>query len=324
MNVKYKFLILLFFLSPVLGELLSGSAPPIEFFNPFGFLIITVFYGGSTLLIREAKVRWNLQWSIIFLAISYGILEEGIMMQSFFNFNHGDLNSLVHYGEYFGIHIPWTISLIVYHATISTLIPIKMVELIWPSYKNTPLLKNRSLIIIGTSVTIITSVMMFFIWEQQKDFEIPYEPNPILLIGSLICIILLIALTFYFRNNKISESQIRLLPPWLFSIFGIYFLFGFILLPYILADNNVSSTITISIQIINLIIFLIFTRYQLFNKENTKHHITSFILGCLMVFCVFFSPINEFINGATGMLLVGLTMFILLILWRKHVLKDDN
>ena len=103
MKSEKKFILLLFFLSPVLGELLSGSAPPLEFFNPFGFIIIVIFYGGSTLLIREAKAGWNLQWSVVLLVLAYGILEEGIIMQSFFNFNHADLGNLAHYGELYGI-----------------------------------------------------------------------------------------------------------------------------------------------------------------------------------------------------------------------------
>jgi hypothetical protein len=32
----------LYLLSPVIGELLSGSAPPAEFFTPFGFTVMTL------------------------------------------------------------------------------------------------------------------------------------------------------------------------------------------------------------------------------------------------------------------------------------------
>ena len=223
----------MFILSPVLGELLSGSAPPLEFFNPFGFTIIVIFYGGSTLLIREAKARWNLQWSVVFLAIAYGILEEGIMIQSFFNFNHADLGDLAHYGEIFGIHFPWTISLIVYHATISTLIPIFMVEKIWPDYKKISLIKKKGTIITSIFVAIVTIFMMVFVWEQQKEFIVPYEPNIILLLGSLICIIFMIWLAYDLRKSRIKESKVRLFPPSIFAFFGIFMLFGVIFIPYI-------------------------------------------------------------------------------------------
>ena len=32
--------LVLFFLSPAIGELLSGSAPPVEFFNPVLFVVL--------------------------------------------------------------------------------------------------------------------------------------------------------------------------------------------------------------------------------------------------------------------------------------------
>jgi len=36
-----------FLLSPAIGELLSGSAPPLEFFNPFGFAMLASLYGSG-------------------------------------------------------------------------------------------------------------------------------------------------------------------------------------------------------------------------------------------------------------------------------------
>ena len=100
---------------------MSGSAPPLEFFNPVFFLLLVLMYGCGTLLIREARARWRLQWSIIFLAIAYGIIEEGLMVKSFFNPDWQDIEKLSEYGELMGVQWVWTIMLTIYHATISTL-----------------------------------------------------------------------------------------------------------------------------------------------------------------------------------------------------------
>jgi hypothetical protein len=320
MKTNHKFILLLVFLSPAIGELLSGSAPPLEFFNPIGFLIIVTFYGGSTLLIREAKAYWNLQWSIIFLAIAYGIIEEGIMMQSFFNFNHADLGNLAHYGEIYGIHIPWTISLIVYHATISTLIPITIVETIFPQYKQTPLVKKKGLLFTGSVVALTTIIMMIVVWYQQTDFAVPYVPNPVLLLGSLFICVLLIWLAYHFKNSSIKNENGRLFPPWIFFFFGLFLIFGNVFIIYIFADNHVSSTITIVVQIINLIIILLFARFQILHQRMTNRHISAFILGSLISFCVFFAPINEFANGSEGMTVVGIIALILFLYWRRYII----
>ena len=80
-----KIVVSLLLLSPALGELLPGSAPPLVFFNPITLLTLVLLYGCGTLLIREAKARWKLQWSVVFLAAAYGIVAEGILVKSFFN-----------------------------------------------------------------------------------------------------------------------------------------------------------------------------------------------------------------------------------------------
>ena len=94
MKKETKIILFLLLLSPVLGEVITGSTPPLEFINPIGFMFLIILYDCGTLLIREAKVRWKLQWSMVFLAIAFGILEEGIMIQSFFNTAHADLGIL--------------------------------------------------------------------------------------------------------------------------------------------------------------------------------------------------------------------------------------
>lgn len=94
------------------------------------FFLAILLYGFGALLIREIKVRWKLQWSVIF-----------------FNPGWEDLGVLAGYGMYLGVQWPWTIMLIFFHATISTLIPIKFVDLLWPDYKDKPLIGKRGMIV---------------------------------------------------------------------------------------------------------------------------------------------------------------------------------
>jgi len=316
--MKTKLILLIVLLSPVLGELLSGSAPPVEFFNPFGFFILVAFYGGSTLLIREARVRWGLQWSVVLLAIAYGIIEEGVMMQSFFNFNHADLGVLSHYGEFFGIHVPWTISLILYHATISTLIPLAMVDFIWPSYKTTSLLSKRGIIATMLIVLIPTVLLMMVVWQQQADFAIPYEPNPVLLIGCLVVIGILCWVAYYFRDHVISTKKIRLLPSWVFGIVGFLLYFWVLFFTNICAETNLKSVVTIGLQVVGIILLILFGVFQLLHKDSKISHVSNFIVGSLLFFIVI-TPIHEFTLGSVGMLPVGILSGIMLFYWRRII-----
>ena len=75
----------LFFISPVTAELLSGSTPPLQFFNPFVFTILVAFYGCGVIIMRELKVQWGKSYaSLLILGMAYGIIEEGLAVKSFF------------------------------------------------------------------------------------------------------------------------------------------------------------------------------------------------------------------------------------------------
>ena len=81
-------IITLALLSPVIAELLSGSSPPLEFFNPFGFILLVGLYGCGVIIVRELSIRWKKGWgSILLLGAVYGIIEEGLAVKSFFDPN---------------------------------------------------------------------------------------------------------------------------------------------------------------------------------------------------------------------------------------------
>lgn len=78
----------LFLLAPAIGELLSGSAPPVEFFSPFGFVMIVSLYGSGAVVVRELKVRWKKGIaSMLLLGAAYGVLEEGLLSRFLANAN---------------------------------------------------------------------------------------------------------------------------------------------------------------------------------------------------------------------------------------------
>ena len=134
----------LFFLSPVVGELLSGSAPPAEFFTPFGFTVMSLLYGGGAVTARELKVRWGRgMGSLLLLGAAYGVLEEGLMVASFQNPNWMDLGVLGVFGRWLGVNWVWAFELTAYHAIVSIAVPVILVELAYPEVKAEPWLSGR-------------------------------------------------------------------------------------------------------------------------------------------------------------------------------------
>ncbi len=317
----------LLFLSPVLGELVSGSSPPVMFFKPVNFLLLVLLYGCGTLLIREARARWKLQWSVAFLAVAYGVVEEGLATKSFFNPEWMDLQALSGYGMLFGVQWVWAIQLIVYHATVSTIIPIAIVDLLWPQYKYVPLLRKRGLILNVVGISLATMIGIIFFGTEAGGKHVPYYPNPLLLVGSFFVVGLLVWLTFRFRGSRISMNGIPLFPVFAFGLLG-FLMQGFNLIsPSALAQAHMPATITIIVQLAEVTLILLFMAYQIYHQNVGERHIVALIFGSIF-FWILLAPVQEFRkfnpDPTQGMLVVGIVSLILLILWRHAVLKKQN
>jgi len=119
----------LFFASFVIAEMLLGASTV----SRLGAMIPVLFYYGSgAVLIRELARRRSVGWRrIVALGVAYGILEEGVVIQSLFNpdlFHAGSLGARVA-----GVNGVWTEWTLGYHAVFSILIPIFLVELMFPA-----------------------------------------------------------------------------------------------------------------------------------------------------------------------------------------------
>ena len=140
--------ITLLILAPLLGEMISGSSPPSEYFQPITFFLLTMLYGTGAVVIREIVRRWKKGWvSILLMGMAYGIFEEGIMVRSFFDPGWQDLGQLAFYGRWIGVNWIWSIALTIFHAVVSISISIAITELIFSEKKDTLWLSNKELVL---------------------------------------------------------------------------------------------------------------------------------------------------------------------------------
>ena len=173
----------LLLLAPFLGEVLSGSSPPAEFFHPPVFLLLVGLYGCGALLVRELALAWGHGWiSILLLGMAYGIYEEGLLVRSFFDPAWMDLGILGNYGRWLGVNWIWSIALTWFHAVVSISIPILLVGLLFPQYST-----QRWL---GRWGTVICSVVFFGMLLLSPTFSSHFPIAGIL--ACLACILLLV------------------------------------------------------------------------------------------------------------------------------------
>ncbi len=133
-----------FLLAPVVGELVSTSAPLPGFL--LGWLPFAVLYGSGALLVREAARRWGSGWlGIGLLGAAYGIVEEGLVTRAFFDPAWEDLGKLAVFGRDGGVNWLWASQLTIYHAVVSIGVTLVIVEILFPDRRNLPWLGRRGL-----------------------------------------------------------------------------------------------------------------------------------------------------------------------------------
>ena len=124
-----KYALILIFLSPIIAELLSGSTPFLTFLNPRVFLIYLGFYGCGCLLIRETVSHRNLGYaSVLLLGAAFGVLEEGIILRSWFDPHWMGAQITSQVLRVYGISVLQPFANVVYHAVVSMTAPILVVE----------------------------------------------------------------------------------------------------------------------------------------------------------------------------------------------------
>ena len=117
---------LLLILAPWTGEYLLGNVP-LDLFWALPFLV--PLYGGGALLIREVARRRGLGWlSILGLGAAYGVIEAGLVDQSLFNGEFGELDFSATWIPALGLSAYDAIGFVVGHAVWSIGLPIAAAE----------------------------------------------------------------------------------------------------------------------------------------------------------------------------------------------------
>lgn len=307
----------LFFLSPVVAELMSGSAPPVRFFNPLWFFPLVLFYGTGANIIRELVRRWNKGIpTLLALGVVYGILEEGIALKTFFDPAWPMLGILGSYGRALGINWVWTLELPFGHAIFSIAIPIMLTGLLFPRERDEPWIDGRtfdlfSLVFAGE--IILTSI--FF--ETYPAPTVPYVITGLVAAG-------LAALSRripnpIFAQQKLSVTDIP--SPLTFWLIGFFSATALVIihfsLPHILPPL---MTILVFFSFLAVDSLLIFRLSGMGGGAGWSDlHKFALMSGALSVL-VAYAPVQEFVSrkalpvDTSGMTFFG-AAFAVFLLW---------
>lgn len=212
---------LLLLLSPLVAEYLSGSMgmalmPLLPLFM--------LLYGGGALLIREVARRFGRGYStMLLLALSYGILEEGIWDQSLFNPNFNGMH-LLDYGfvPAVGLALPWTLYVLAIHVVWSVLVPVAIAEAL--SGRGTePWLKIPGLLLSGVAYLMGGGIILYFSMHMQHFIASAAQIG-----ASAVAAVICIALAFFVPVRPAAVRNVSL-PPLIVAVLGLVITTAFVL-----------------------------------------------------------------------------------------------
>lgn len=197
------------FLSPVLAELISGSAPASVFFAPATFaLFLFLGYGLPVLLIREFVVRRGLNQRAIFtLGLGYGIFNEGLLAKTMILQRNLPIHEFDNYGYLFGISVPWAVTISVWHAFSAVLFPILFTHRLYGTESRSPWLGKKSAIILAVLVVGIAAAGFL-----GKSTGSGTQPEAAVFL-TVIAACIFVASRFRRRHDLPPVTLIKIWPP---------------------------------------------------------------------------------------------------------------
>ncbi|GGF38717.1 hypothetical protein GCM10011519_10400 [Marmoricola endophyticus] len=168
---------LLVVLAPLVAELSWGSTRASQI---AGLTLYWPAYAGGALLVREVVRRTGGGWaSILALGVGYGLLEEGLALQSLTSPSiFPDMAALT--PRPWGIDVGYAVMVLTYHAVISIAVPIRLAELVVPSAAHRPWLARPTLVVTGVVAVLGLGLLRLIPLSADPDYLLPWPAYPVL------------------------------------------------------------------------------------------------------------------------------------------------
>lgn len=204
--------VVLFLLSPVLGELVSAFLSPLEFLHPLRLAITLVPYGCGAIAARELVVRWRKGFaSLVLLGLAFGLLFEGIVTRVLFDPDWGGLGPLASYGRLHGFSWVLAVGIVHFQAVISIVCPILTAEAIFPARRHESWVRNPTLALCCCAVPGWAFVMGLFV---------PFFPQFLRALALIGVVTALVALARCIAAEPLAAGARRVPRPLAFGLIG--------------------------------------------------------------------------------------------------------
>jgi hypothetical protein len=297
--------------SPMIAELLSSSAPPLQFFIPWVFGLFVTFYGCAAVLARELTLRRNTGWPGIFLfGAAFMILNEGLSAKVIFDPQAQALGQLTDHGRWFGINVLWTLDGLAYHAVFSVALPILLVYNLRPASRHEPWLGTWGLWVTATLFACSSGVFL----THARPYEMPISYT----VGCWVAIFVLVAAGLTLRSREGFAVAPREVAARKFFFAGIGFSLGIPLHIFVVPAVTKVPVLTLLVAVVGLgAVLRWLRRWTAYGASFTRRQEAGLLCGAIggLATLALFHEINPTRTyDATGMSLIGVVT--LVGLWR--------
>jgi uncharacterized membrane protein len=310
-KTRWYALFSLIFLAATLAEFLTTSTyVPTAITHPVGFAQLVGLYGGGALLIREATVRWSRRWgSVLLLGGAYAVGEEGFGTKSFVDPTGGPLRNQLH-SHWIGTNWVDLAGFTLFHAVVSMMIPILLIELIFPATKGRRLLWN-----VGVAVSVAAFRLAVFTLSFTDPYQVPLSANVFLAVyaAGFITAAYLVPKSFLSAHGERPDRR-----EINFLLLGSGFLAAWYIILYIGANLGPWPLFVAMFVALAALTASYLVRHA--GRVDNEPATIAFVLGMILVFVPI--DINAELVGDNGvMLFTAIIIFVLIRLrWRLRSL----
>ena len=237
--------VVLYVLAALFGEVLPGSTPILAFVVPNSWIYLVALYGSGAVvareLVRRRKLGW---WSLLLLGAAYGVLEEGMVVTSWFNPFWADAATLGDKGRVLDINWIWAVGLTIYHAVMSVTVPVIIAERLFPARAAEPWLGRGGLIVVFL-VLIASSIFGLFIFGFALFKPMGYEHPPGTYVNAVLIFLALVWLGLRGRSEPSPTNPAT--PPrlWALRIFAFVLTLAWFIFEYVLSGASSVAVVPI-------------------------------------------------------------------------------
>ena len=309
--------ITLVLVAPLVAEVLPGAT---RFSSLFVLPIEMCVWGGGALMIRYAVRRWRLGWAhMLALALALAIAEECLIQQTslapMFIRLKGEM-----YARAFGVNYVYFLWALVYEAVFVVILPIHLVELIFPDRREELWVSVAGLIVAGV-LFFLGGFLAWYSWTQiarPSVFHVPaYYPLPgaILIATCAIGVLIFVALGPYRDVLSRPSTPLRPPPPWLLGTAGALWAvlwYGLVLLGVGIAPWFPPAVAVVAGLLLAAVVLFSLPRWSADPRWRRGHEfglIFGTMLGSMMVGFIGFigaAPVDLFFKILVNLLAVAL------------------